>query len=189
LFGEAEQKAARLAFKQGRAAFEQGRYAEALDRFEHAYALSQRSELLFNIGLAADRIRHDERALEAFEEYLKDAPDSAHREQVQMRVIALREAMARHKVSEPVQKSAAPTPAEVAAASVSDEERSPLSPAPSRAVDDDGSVLESFWFWAGVTVVLVGGGVTAFVLLQPEEQAELPRPNTDLTVQTLRLAP
>lgn len=189
LFGEAEQKAARLAFKEGRAAFEQGRFAEALERFEHAYALSERSELLFNIGLAADRIRDDARAIEAFEAYLEATPQSEHREQVQMRVIALRQALAREQSKRPDEARSAPTPAEVAAASARDDERAIMAPPPGRAVDEDDSVFESFWFWAATSALLIGGGVTAYVLLQPEDAAELPRPNTNLTVQTLRLAP
>jgi tetratricopeptide (TPR) repeat protein len=90
LFGGAEQDAARVAFKDGRIAFESGRYAEALERFEHAYTLSGKSELLYNIGLAADRIREDDRALEAFEQYLRETPSSRQREQVRMRVVAAR---------------------------------------------------------------------------------------------------
>jgi len=180
LFAEDEQAAARTAFKDGRVAFDRGHFAEALERFEHAYSLSGRSELLFNIGLAADRIREDERALEAFEQYLKETPDSTHREQVEQRVIALRQALARRQ-------EVVPTPAEVASVSAKPPERSPLGPSPSDR--DDGSVLSAWWFWTGAAVLLVAGGATAYVLLQPEEQAELPKPNTNVVVPTLRFAP
>jgi hypothetical protein len=50
-------------------------------------------------------------------------------------------------------------------------------------------VLSEWWFWTGAAVLAIAGGVTAYVLLQPEEQAELPAPNTAVTVPTLRLAP
>jgi hypothetical protein len=51
-------------------------------------------------------------------------------------------------------------------------------------------VLGEWWFWAGASVLLIAGGVTAYVLLQPEhEPAELPRPNTNVIVPTLRLGP
>jgi tetratricopeptide (TPR) repeat protein len=185
LLGEHEQAAARKAFKDGRAAFDAGRFTEALERFEHAYSLSGRSELLFNIGLAADRIREDERALEAFEQYLEETPDSTHRMQVEQRVIALREAIDREQRKQ--SRAVAPTPAEVASASARAPERTPLGPSPSER--DDGGVLSEWWFWTGTAVLLIAGGATAYVLLQPEEQADLPRPNTDVVVPTLRLAP
>jgi len=184
LLGENEQEAARKAFKDGRVAFEAGRFAEALERFEHAYSLSGRSELLFNIGIAADRIREDDRALEAFEQYLEETPDSPHRKQVEQRVIALRQALARERSQA---HAVAPTPAEVAAANDRAPERSPLGPSPSDR--DDGSVLGEWWFWTGAAVLLIAGGATAYVLLQPEYQTDLPKPNTGVVVPTLRLAP
>jgi tetratricopeptide (TPR) repeat protein len=188
LFGEAEQDAARAAFKDGRIAFDQGRYAEALQRFEHAYELSGKSELLYNIGLAADRIREDDRALEAFEQYLKETPASSQREQVRMRVVALREARARNERERSHEQREAPTPAEVASASVREPQRDAFTESDSDR--DDGGVLSEWWFWAGASVLLIAGGVTAYVLLQPEDEpAELPRPNTGVIVPTLRLAP
>lgn len=190
LFGDAEQDAARAAFKDGRIAFDRGRYAEALERFEHAYALSGKSELLYNIGIAADRIREDERALEAFEQYLKETPSSSQREQVRMRVVALREARARkQREDRSDQQRQAPTPAEVASASVREPERDDAF-TESEGDRDGGGVLSEWWFWTGASVLLIAGGVTAYVLLQPQDEpAELPRPNTNVIVPTLRLAP
>jgi len=188
-FDDAAQEAARAAFKDGRVAFDRGRYAEALARFEHSYALSGKSKLLYNIGLAAERIREDDRALEAFEQFLKETPASPQREQVRLRVIALREARARQQSKERRQEQReAPTPAEVASASAREPQRAAFTQSASDR--DDGGVLGEWWFWAGASVLLIAGGVTAYVLLQPEDgPAELPRPNTDVIVPTLRVAP
>lgn len=182
----AEQEAARMAFKDGRVAYDRGRYAEALERFEHAYSLSGRSELLYNIGLAADRLREDDLALDAFEQYLRETPDSPERDQVRMRVKALRQAKAR-KASE-AHDDPVPTPAEVAAASVREPEQRELSASTSER-DDDGGVLSTWWFWTGASVLLIAGGATAYLLLQPDEADPLPQPNTDVVVMTLRHAP
>ncbi len=81
---------ARNLFAAGQSAFEAGRYDRALEHFERAYALSHRSGLLFNIGVAADRLRHDARALEAFEAYLAAGPSEELRTQVEARVEVLR---------------------------------------------------------------------------------------------------
>src|SRR5262245_19042349 len=66
---------AKRAFETGQQAFAAGRFEEAADSFEHAYALSGRPELLFDLGLAADRLRDDERALEAFQRFLEMSQD------------------------------------------------------------------------------------------------------------------
>src|SRR5690348_1830127 len=72
---------AKLAFESGQQAFDAGRFEAAADSFEHAYALSGRPELLFDLGLAADRLRDDERALEAFQRFLEMSQDSELRSQ------------------------------------------------------------------------------------------------------------
>ena len=82
---------ARGLFEAGRAAFDGGRFAEALEHFEAAYELSNRPRLLYNIGHAAERLRDDRRALEAFEEYLRRMPEVENRPSVEARVRALRE--------------------------------------------------------------------------------------------------
>ena len=44
--------------------------------------------------------------------------------------------------------------------------------------DDDGSIVESWWLWTIVGVVVVGGAVTAGVLLAPDDE----RPGADYSV-------
>lgn len=86
--------AARVAFDSGHDAFADGRFADALADFTRAYDLSHRPELLYNIGLAADRLRHDEDAITAFEAYLEALPEAENRAEVQRRLRALRDAVA-----------------------------------------------------------------------------------------------
>jgi len=71
--------AAREQFEAGRIAYEGGDYEAALGHFEAAYKRSGRPRLLYNIGLAADRVRENERALEAFRAYLAALPDADKR--------------------------------------------------------------------------------------------------------------
>ena len=85
---------ARALFEAGRNAFEDGRFDAALQRFTEAYALSHRPELLYNIGQAADRLRHDAEAVRAFEQYLELVPDAPNRRRVELRLEALRRLMA-----------------------------------------------------------------------------------------------
>src|SRR5690606_23764287 len=77
---------ARALYQAGRIAFDQGRFESALDYFQRSYELSGRPALLFNIGSAADRLRKDEVALDAFERYLEAVPDSPDRASVESRI-------------------------------------------------------------------------------------------------------
>jgi len=84
---------ARGLFEAGRAAFDQGRYQDALGYFDRAYQLSRRPQLLYNLGQVHDRLRHDEEALTAFQQYLKQVPGAENRAEVEHRIQAMRQAM------------------------------------------------------------------------------------------------
>lgn len=79
-------------FTAGAAAFSSGRYDEALEYFQRAYDLSGRAALLYNVGQAADRGRHDAIALDAFRRYLEANPDVENREEIEGRIRVLERA-------------------------------------------------------------------------------------------------
>lgn len=83
-------------FEAGRTAFAAGRFSDALGYFERAYELSQRPQLLYNVGQCQDRMRHDAEALAAFEEFLTRVPDSPQRAEVESRITFLRQATTEH---------------------------------------------------------------------------------------------
>jgi tetratricopeptide (TPR) repeat protein len=91
--------AAREYFERGRAAFEQADYEGALVYFRHAYRLSDRVELQYNIGVAADRLQREEEALEAFEHYLEESQNAAREAEVRERIIALRHSLAERQAT------------------------------------------------------------------------------------------
>ena len=90
----AEDAEARALFDLGTAAFNEARYEDALGHFQHAYDLSHRAGLLYNVGLCADRLRHDAEALVAFERFLEEVPEHPVRRDVEARVAVLRGALA-----------------------------------------------------------------------------------------------
>lgn len=92
--------AAREHFERGRAAFEEADYEAALVYFRHAYRLSHRGELQYNIGVAADRLQREEEALEAFEYYLEQAQSAEREAEVHERINALRQSIAERKATE-----------------------------------------------------------------------------------------
>lgn len=96
-----DEQEGRARFQAGRAAFSAGRFDDALDDFQRAYRLTKNPVLLFNIGAAADHLRKDEIALEAFAAYLTRVPDATNRAEVEGRVRVLRERPAAQTKREP----------------------------------------------------------------------------------------
>lgn len=89
-WGERDEEARSL-FEAGAIAYRDGHFADAEQNFRRAYELSGRPELLFNIGTAAERARHDREAIEAYEEFLRRVPETEHRARVETRLRSLRE--------------------------------------------------------------------------------------------------
>jgi len=85
---------ARASFDVGLRAYGDGRFEDALRSFRYAYSLSQRPELLYNIGTCQDRLRRDEEALASFEAYLEAVPDAENRATVRARIEVLRDIVA-----------------------------------------------------------------------------------------------
>lgn len=92
--------AGREYFERGRSAFAEADYEGALVYFRHAYRLSRRGELQYNIGVAAVRLQRDEEALEAFERYLEETKNPTREDEVQTRIIALRTSIAEREATE-----------------------------------------------------------------------------------------
>lgn len=178
---------AKALFAAGRAAFDAGRFADALDYFERSYAISKRPGLLYNIGITRDRLRDDERALEAYDAYLAALPDAPNRAEAETRAAAIRAALAQRKESSPA-PVVAPSPAEAAAT------MQPSQPETLAAVegtehpsDDSSSVFERWWFWTAIGAVVAGGVVVGVVAASggDEEPAEPLQPRGGVIVTTL----
>ena len=90
---------ARRLFEEGRDAYEAGDYELAVERFERALKLVRdvqvRVLMLVNIGQAYDRLRMDEEALDAYEQYARLMPDGPRIDFVRKRIRTLRRALGR----------------------------------------------------------------------------------------------
>jgi tetratricopeptide (TPR) repeat protein len=80
---------ARMLFEAGRVAYTAGRFDDALGYFKRAHEISGRAVLLYNVGSAADKLRQDAVALDAFRRYLEAVPNAENREEVEARVRVL----------------------------------------------------------------------------------------------------
>lgn len=102
--------AGREYFERGRAAFDEADYETALVYFRHAYRLSRRGELQYNIGVAADRLQREEEALEAFRHYLDETEEPLREAEVRERIEALERTMAERAATKRALEEAAMQP-------------------------------------------------------------------------------
>lgn len=103
--------AARAHFEEARAAYDAQHFDDAARSFRRAYLLSPRFELLYNIGQSELRAGHDGLALEAFEAFLRQAPEgNANRSEVaeRARVLQSMGVVATVRREEPPAPAAAP---------------------------------------------------------------------------------
>ena len=91
---------ARALFDAGSIAFSEGRFADAHERFQAAYDLSHRPQLLYNIAAAADRAGDEATALRAYEQYLTDFAAADNRAYVEARIAVLRSRIAEADASD-----------------------------------------------------------------------------------------
>lgn len=103
----ADDAAAREYFERGREAFEQANYEGALVLFRHAYRLSGRPALQYNIGVAADRLQREQEALEAFQHYLEETEGPTREAEVRGRIDALQESIAESEATKRALEEAA----------------------------------------------------------------------------------
>jgi tetratricopeptide (TPR) repeat protein len=147
---------ARAHFQRGRTAYDEGRFEDAVRAFRRAYVLSPRYQLLYNIGQAELQAGHDDRALQAFEAFLRQAPpDASERSEVQERATVLRglgvvPSELGEATTQPTLEPSTPPPTSTVAPATTDP--SPAQPA------SGGDATP--WIVVGVGVaVLVGGAI------------------------------
>lgn len=168
---------ARRLFEAGSMAYDDARYEEAVQHFRRAYELSGRSELLYNVGQAADRLRRDAEALEAFEDYLAASPNADNRRQVEVRIEVLRRQLAMAE----------------AARSAEDADQASSEPVDLRSDDSEAtrnSSRRAVWIGLVAGVVVAGLAVGLGVGLTRENGAQQPLPGdprlgTGGVIQTL----
>lgn len=153
---------ARAQFDTGRAAYDEGRFEDAAHAFRRAYVLSPRYQLLYNIGQAELRAEHNERALAAFEGFLRQAPeDNPHRSEVQERVNVLR-GMGVRPTAEDTADQEAPAPE--------------ASPSEAPAVEPSGKSKLGPWIMigAGAAGVITGAALMGVGMSKAQEVADAP---------------
>ena len=138
---------ARALYSAGEIAYNEGRFQSALEYFQRAYELSSRPALLYNIGSAAERVRQDDVALAAFEQYLTEVPEAPNRAAVQARIEILRAAIAERAARPEVTPDEEPD---------AEPEQEVAGSAPGASEDSGGSVVPWIMVGAGGGVAVLG---------------------------------
>jgi len=97
---------ARAHFRTGEIYYERGRFPDAAREFEEAYRLSNKSDLLYNMGKSYDGVGDHARALNAYRRFLAALPSSTDRPVVEKRVATLERLVGRVTIAATVEGAA-----------------------------------------------------------------------------------
>lgn len=166
-----------MLFEAARVAYAAGRFEDSLGYFQRAYEMSNRPVLLYNIGSAADKLRRDAVALDAFRRYLEAMPTAENREEVTSRIQVLEQVVSAEQAhavptvtAPPVSDTGTAANTTTTAAGTTDETAHEGDVAASLHLGGTGDdtqrdsgggagLFGQWWFWTIVGVVVVGATV------------------------------
>jgi len=149
---EVDLEQAKAKYEEGKGHYQAEKYEEALAAFTEAYNLSNKPDLLFNLGVCSEKLGQNKKAIAYYELYLEENPDATDRDDVTKRLEAL-------EASQEAPPPAAPVIEEPATA-------------PPPTAEDDEIVIEedeeTTIFWPGAVIglgglVLATGALTAIM--------------------------
>lgn len=180
----------RRRFVEGREAYERGDYELAHRAFQASYQITVRPELLYNVGLAAQKLGRVGEAIDAFENYVQWGKGDRE-EEVRGRLAALRDL--EHRGSDQSGPGAAPSaPAPVVMTETVPAPAAVVAPQPTdrptRA--DDGSKGRRRWLIASAVILAVAGVAVGIAVplarRGDEESIKKLDPSTGLVIHALR---
>lgn len=107
---ESNDQIARAHFQAATGYFDTGDYESALREFERAYALTQYSQLLYNLYACHERLGQLQPAITRLEQYLQASPDAPNRAALQERLVNLRRRYETQRSGGTAQQSEDPPP-------------------------------------------------------------------------------
>lgn len=161
-----ETEDAKALYNKGKEHFSNEQYEEALAAFTEAYNLSEKTDLLFNLGICAEKLGQLDRAVAYYEVYLEEKPDAPDAAQVTARMEKLQKQI---DAPEPAPKEPPVEPAEQS----NEEPAQPPQPAlpmeplfESDQLEEDEKPAGPVWPKIAIGVgglVLAGGTITAIM--------------------------
>ncbi|MBA3455259.1 MAG: tetratricopeptide repeat protein [Deltaproteobacteria bacterium] len=129
-------RSAKRHFDRGQKLFNLGKFDEALEEYQQAYEAQEIPAFLFNIGQCYRNLGDYDAAIFSFKKYLKLEPDAENREQVEEYITELE-----------------------AEQEKGNSRRFKLDKKRDEPVGTAAPIYKKWWFWTGIAVVGVAGGV------------------------------
>ena len=157
-----DKEAARKAYSEGSRYYNLAQYPEALEAFKRAYWNYEEPSFLYNIAQCHRALKHKQEAVTFYRNYLRNAPDTPKRAEVERLIAELEEAMKQdHAIATAPPEGTIGAPTTTAP---------PANLQPSPAIVEtsapapraDRPVWKKGWFWgvmAGAAVVVAGVAV------------------------------
>ncbi len=143
----ADERAAKKHYDRGQKLFNLRKFSEAIAAFEAAFEAKPIPKILFNIGQAHRNLGEHEAAIFSFKRYLKLLPVAPNRDQVEELITEL-EALVEAEQARERDREADPEEDPVESRVVGSEQPPGATP-----------VYKKWWFWTGVAIVGVAGGI------------------------------
>jgi tetratricopeptide (TPR) repeat protein len=137
---------AKLHFERGEKLYALTRFSEAIDEYQRAFDAQPLPDLLFNIGQCYRNLGDYDSAIFSYRKYLTLAQDPPNRAQVEQ---LIRDLEAKRTASNTQRLGLRPPPS---------------TPPPPAEHSPERPIYARWWFWTGIAVVAVAGGVTAYEL-------------------------
>ena len=149
-------RAAKRHFDRGQKLFTLGKFDKALDEYQKAYDASPLPDFLYNIGQCHRNLGDYEQAIFSFKRFLQLAPDAPNRDKVEIIIDELEDKLEREGAK---QKRL-------------DEQHQLPPPPPPPPHAEAAPIYKQWWFWTGVAVVGVAGGVGIYAATRPDGPPE-----------------
>jgi tetratricopeptide (TPR) repeat protein len=159
--GAADLAKARADYEVGTRYYDLGQYEKALDAYRSAYASRPDPALLFNVAQCLRKLKRPGEALDIYRTYLRRAPRSPKRADVERIMKTLEDELAAAPPTAPPPIQTAPPPLSPLPSSQAAPAAAVSAPAPS---PETNSLLHRPWFW-GVAAVVAAGAATSLLLV------------------------
>ena len=130
-------RAARRHYERGEKLFALGRFDDALEEYQEAFDAKPLPGFLYNIGQCYRNLLDYDQAIFSFKKYLKLQPDADNKDAVEQLITDLEDKKSRGDGAKFVRKKP-------------------------QVVEEDKPITSKWWFWTGISVVAVAGGVGVY---------------------------
>jgi tetratricopeptide (TPR) repeat protein len=144
-------RVAKRHFERGEKLYALTKFSDALDEYQKAFDAKPIPDFLFNIGQCYRNLGDYDSAIFSYQKYLKLEPDAPNRDKVEQLIADLE-----------AKKDQSDTQRDTQRLGLARNRHTEPEPEPSAESEQDRPIYKRWWFWTGIAVVGVAGGVTIY---------------------------